>query len=172
MDMAELRHHFVAHYSRASAPRMKKAIALFVLVCIACSITCISGFQLLHSLRGSTSHGLFMHDDNANNQLHRDHPKSNHQHGTDRRFWLTQAIMATTLLVPILPAQAGIDPSLLQGLPVKGDESGAAQRLREVQAINRPSSDNQDIPFVELGTSGVSYREYRLGKGEAGMCSM
>ena len=64
-------------------------------------------------------------------------------------------------------ASAGIDPSLLQSLPVQGDESGAAQRLRQVEAIQRPSSDLVDIPFTEL-PSGVSYREYREGKGEAG----
>jgi hypothetical protein len=77
--------------------------------------------------------------------------------------------MATTqLLFPTHPAQAGIDPSLLKSLPVQGDESGTLQRLQQVRDMNRPSSDSENIPFVELG-GGVSYREYRQGKGEAGM---
>ena len=70
------------------------------------------------------------------------------------------------LLVPSV-AQAGIDPTLLKSLPVQGDESGAAQRLRQVEAVLKPASDLVDIPFVEL-PSGVSYREYRNGKGDAG----
>lgn len=64
-------------------------------------------------------------------------------------------------------AHAGIDPSLLKTLPVQGDESGAAQRLRQVDAIQRPTTDLEDKPFETL-PSGVSYREYRAGKGEAG----
>ena len=70
------------------------------------------------------------------------------------------------LLVPSI-ANAGIDPSLLQNLPVQGDESGASQRLRQVEAVQRPASDLINIPYEEL-PSGVSYREYREGKGEAG----
>lgn len=73
---------------------------------------------------------------------------------------------ALGLLIPSV-ANAGIDPSLLKSLPVQGDESGAAQRLRQVEAVQRPSSDLVDVPFNEL-PSGVSYREYREGKGEAG----
>lgn len=64
-------------------------------------------------------------------------------------------------------ANAGIDPTLLKTLPVQGDESGAAQRLRQVEAVQKPASDLIDIPFTDL-PSGVSYREYREGKGEAG----
>lgn len=69
-------------------------------------------------------------------------------------------------LVPSV-ANAGIDPSLLKNLPVQGDESGAAQRLRQVEAVNKPASDLENIPYTEL-PSGVSFREYREGKGEAG----
>lgn len=65
-------------------------------------------------------------------------------------------------------SHAGIDPTLLKNLPVQGDESGAVQRLRQVEAVQRPSSDLVDIPFTEL-PSGVSFREYREGKGDAGM---
>lgn len=76
------------------------------------------------------------------------------------------------MLCTVRPANAGIDPSLLQTLPVKGDESGATQRLRQVEALQRPAMASQDIPLVQLD-SGVNYREYREGKGEAGtvVCS-
>ena len=70
-------------------------------------------------------------------------------------------------LLTAQPANAGIDPSLLKSLPVQGDESGASQRLRQIESIQRPASDLVDVPFNEL-PSGVSYREYREGKGEAG----
>lgn len=63
-------------------------------------------------------------------------------------------------------ANAGIDPSQLRNLPVQGDENGSAQRLRQIEELQRPSADTIDIPFTEL-PSGVSYREYREGKGEA-----
>ena len=66
-----------------------------------------------------------------------------------------------------LAAYAGIDPSALKALPVEGDASGGATRLRQVQAINQPESDNVDRPWEDL-PSGVLYREYRQGKGDAG----
>lgn len=72
---------------------------------------------------------------------------------------------AAVLLSPTV-SNAGIDPTLLKSLPVQGDESGSAQRLRQIEAIQKPSSDLVDVPFQEL-PSGVSYREYREGKGEA-----
>lgn len=70
------------------------------------------------------------------------------------------------LLLSAPPANAGIDPALLKSLPVQGDESGASQRLRQVEAIQKPASDLVDVPFEEF-PSGVSFREYREGKGEA-----
>jgi hypothetical protein len=78
----------------------------------------------------------------------------------------TTAALITAASLPSV-AQAGIDPSLLKNIPVQGDESGTAQRLRQIEAAQRPSSDLIDIPFEEL-PSGVSFREYRAGKGEAG----
>ena len=121
-----------------------------------------SGFQRpLPTQRLPTSQ---LHQSNTN-----DHENDNAQ--IDRRSWLltTTAATATATLFAITtePANAGIDPSLLRSLPVKGDETGATQRLQQVAAMNRPASDTQEIPFVEL-PSGVSYREYREGKGEAG----
>lgn len=79
---------------------------------------------------------------------------------------LTASSITSTLLWFPLTAHAGIDPALLQKLPVQGDEAGTAQRLRQLEAIQKPSSDLVDIPFTEL-PSGVSFREYREGKGEA-----
>jgi hypothetical protein len=70
------------------------------------------------------------------------------------------------LLIPSA-ANAGIDPNALKSLAVQGDESGASQRLRQVEAIQRPTSDLVDVPFNDL-PSGVSYREYREGRGEVG----
>jgi hypothetical protein len=74
------------------------------------------------------------------------------------------SLLVASVLTPSA-ALAGIDPSLLKSLPVQGDDSGAAQRLRQVESIQNPSSDLMDEPFKEL-PSGVSYREYREGKGE------
>jgi hypothetical protein len=80
-----------------------------------------------------------------------------------------RAILAGSFVGLLLPAvaNAGIDPSLLKTLPVQGDESGAVQRLRQIEDVQRPATDLVNVPFEEL-PSGVSYREYREGKGEAG----
>ena len=87
-----------------------------------------------------------------------------------RRSFIDQVAIGTTAAVVSTmlpsPAYAGIDPSLLRSLPVEGDSSGTQQRLRQIDAVQRPTSDLENIPFVEL-PSGVSYREYREGKGEA-----
>jgi hypothetical protein len=83
-----------------------------------------------------------------------------HMTALDRRSLLGAAI----LTVPAI-AHAGIDPALLKALPVQGDDMGSALRLRQVEAIQRPSSDNVDKPFESL-PSGVSFREYREGRGE------
>jgi len=90
---------------------------------------------------------------------------------TNRRAFVSSvassSVVIGNLLLTTPPANAGIDPSLLKTLPVQGDESGQAQRLRQIEAIQKPASDLVDIPFEEL-PSGVSFREYREGKGEAG----
>ena len=85
----------------------------------------------------------------------------------DRRGFVAAA--STFVVSSWLPevANAGIDPTLLKALPVEGDKDGTAQRLRQIEAVQRPASDLTNIPFEEL-PSGVSYREYREGKGEAG----
>lgn len=68
-------------------------------------------------------------------------------------------------------ALAGIDPTALKSLPVQGDESGGATRLRQLQAASSEASsslsDNVDKPWEDL-SSGASFREYRQGRGDAG----
>ena len=88
-----------------------------------------------------------------------------------RSFFTAAGTGAMSVLTVPTVAQAGIDPAMLKSLPVQGDESGSSQRLRQIEAIQRPSSDLVDIPFEEL-PSGVSFREYRAGKGDAGKWSV
>lgn len=85
-----------------------------------------------------------------------------------RSFFTAVGISAMSVLVTVpSTAQAGINPTLLKSLPVQGDESGSTQRLRQIESIQRPSTDLVDIPYKEL-PSGVSFREYRPGKGDTG----
>jgi hypothetical protein len=85
----------------------------------------------------------------------------------NRRSFVSAGVAVAGGLVGVAsPAFAGIDPALLKSLPVQGDESGTAQRLRQIEAIQKPASDLVDVPFENL-PSGVLYREYREGKGEA-----
>jgi len=81
-------------------------------------------------------------------------------------------VTAATAMIVMKPtvAKAGIDPDMLKNLSVQGDESGSAQRLRQIESIQRPASDTIDAPFEEL-PSGVSYREYREGKGNSDLHS-
>jgi len=73
---------------------------------------------------------------------------------------------ATLLLSPPI-ASAGIDPSMLQALPVEGDASGTLTRLKQLQAERGPKPDDvRDAPYTEL-SDGIKYREYREGKGDA-----
>jgi len=89
-------------------------------------------------------------------------------HDTSRR----NVIFSAAALVVAMPkaVEAGIDPSALRNLPVEGDSGGAAMRLRQIDAVQRPESDLINTPWEEL-SDGVQYREYREGKGDAGMLS-
>ena len=81
-----------------------------------------------------------------------------------RRFFDTLS-SSSLLLIPNVAA--AIDPLLIKNLRIEGDESGAATRLAQIAAESGPrSSDADDVPFEKL-SSGVSYREFREGKGEA-----
>jgi len=90
----------------------------------------------------------------------------------DRRSFVNSLLVGATALgtattiLPTAPANAGIDPSLLKNLKVDGDVSGTAQRLRQIEEIQRPASDTVNMEYEKL-PSGVEYREYREGKGEA-----
>lgn len=85
-------------------------------------------------------------------------------------------LSSSSIIVPaaaaaLLPqvANAGIDPSMLKALPVEGDSSGAAMRLNQLKGDVEGGSreeDLLDVPYTEL-ENGVSYREYREGKGDA-----
>ncbi len=80
---------------------------------------------------------------------------------------ISPAIIALTpLLTNTQSAQAGIDPNALKQFQVEGDSTGASTRLRQVEAETIRPEDTMNIPFEEL-PSGVSFREYRQGKGEA-----
>ena len=90
-----------------------------------------------------------------------------------RRQVLQQGLctILTALTIPMSEAQAGIDPSALKSLRVEGDDTGGATRLRQLQATQQveAESDLVEKPWEEL-SSGVSFREYRQGKGETGTC--
>mmetsp|Transcript_22582 Transcript_22582/g.48886 ORF Transcript_22582/g.48886 Transcript_22582/m.48886 type:complete len:265 (+) Transcript_22582:6806-7600(+) len=91
---------------------------------------------------------------------------------SDRRSVLFKTASAVSSLLFVTaassnPAYAAIDPLALRALPVEGDTTGAAQRLRFIEAENGPrEEDSRDIAF-EVLPSGASYREYREGKGDA-----
>lgn len=99
--------------------------------------------------------------------------ESKNDQTSNRRNFLTNlttaSIAATaTTAISIVPriANAGIDPSALKNYQIEGDASGVATRLKQIQEEKVRPSDTIDIPFTEL-PSGVSFREYREGKGEA-----
>lgn len=83
-----------------------------------------------------------------------------------RRSFLTKVSKAA-IVFAAAPAHAGIDPAALKALPIEGDATGAASRLRQIESANGPRpEDTKDIAF-EVLPSGASYREYREGKGDA-----
>jgi hypothetical protein len=86
--------------------------------------------------------------------------------GATRRDMLFSVSASSVVVGLPRPAQAGIDPSALRNLPVEGDSSGTAMRLRQIEAVQRPESDLVNSPWEEL-SDGVQYREYREGKGDA-----
>lgn len=85
-------------------------------------------------------------------------------HASRRAFLSTSAAAGAVLLPQV--SNAGIDVSQLKSLPVEGDTTGAASRLRQIESVNGPQPDDEkDIAFEKL-PSGASYREYREGKGD------
>mmetsp|Transcript_25934 Transcript_25934/g.36910 ORF Transcript_25934/g.36910 Transcript_25934/m.36910 type:complete len:274 (+) Transcript_25934:421-1242(+) len=82
------------------------------------------------------------------------------------RFATSSSIAAGIVFTPSFPAFAGIDPNALKNLPVEGDNTGAATRMRQIAATKSSPDDLIEKPFISL-PGGVSYREYREGKGES-----
>lgn len=64
------------------------------------------------------------------------------------------------------PANAGLDPSDLKSFAIEGDQTGGQTRLRQIELEKVRPSDALDIPYTKL-PSGVSYRDFRDGKGDA-----
>jgi len=84
-----------------------------------------------------------------------------------RRAFLSTAAGALGVVAGGQVAYAGIDPNALKALPMEGEKAGtSADRMRQIEAIQTPVSDTIDQPYKEL-SNGVSYREYREGKGAA-----
>lgn len=84
-----------------------------------------------------------------------------------RRSFLSAILgTSTAFFISSAPAQAGIDVNALKNLPVEGDDSGVATRLRQIELEKNRPDDTVDIPYTEL-PNGVSYREFRDGKGTA-----
>jgi hypothetical protein len=83
-----------------------------------------------------------------------------------RRDIIIKTAPAIATLLTIRPdlANAGIDPNALKSFSVEGDESGAMTRLRQLQ--KEEESVVTDVAFIDL-PSGVSYGEYKTGKGDA-----
>jgi hypothetical protein len=82
-----------------------------------------------------------------------------------RRLFLFTSLAAGTGALVFSPnaALAGIDVSALRNLPVEGDASGTATRLKQLQGTQIQPADR---PYTNLA-NGVSYREYRSGKDGA-----
>uniref|UniRef100_A0A7S2V4T0 peptidylprolyl isomerase n=1 Tax=Fibrocapsa japonica TaxID=94617 RepID=A0A7S2V4T0_9STRA len=77
--------------------------------------------------------------------------------------------IAPAVGLPILLPEiswAGIDPNALKGLQIEGDQTGAQARLRQLQGDVEEKPENMDVMFETLA-SGVSYGEYKAGKGES-----
>ena len=83
----------------------------------------------------------------------------------NRRDLTKAAPVALSIIFP-MNAWAGIDPNALKSLKVDGDQSGAQQRLRQLAADSDPApKEVTDVVFEQL-PSGVSYGDYREGKGD------
>ena len=90
----------------------------------------------------------------------------------DRRAFLNKIVTSTFTSSLVFssfnaPANAGIDPSALRNYSVEGDTTGSLTRLKQIEEDKVRPTDLENIPYEEL-PSGVSYRQYREGKGDAG----
>mmetsp|Transcript_48841 Transcript_48841/g.90595 ORF Transcript_48841/g.90595 Transcript_48841/m.90595 type:complete len:293 (-) Transcript_48841:362-1240(-) len=79
---------------------------------------------------------------------------------------LSMIALSTVVAYPDA-ALAGIDPSALKSLRVEGDASGAATRLKQIEAAKSGGmATDVDKPWEDL-PSGVLFREYKEGRGDA-----
>jgi len=89
---------------------------------------------------------------------------------SSRRNFISQSAVVASFssLITIQPqiANAGIDPSALKSYSIQGDTTGVRTRLSQIEATKTRATDADDIPY-EVLPNGVSYREFREGKGEA-----
>mmetsp|Transcript_45516 Transcript_45516/g.67074 ORF Transcript_45516/g.67074 Transcript_45516/m.67074 type:complete len:257 (+) Transcript_45516:65-835(+) len=125
----------------------------------------IVAFFLFNAVSHSAAFNMGMKiKDGAGKQM------ANAKSSNDRRAFLSSAVQIGGLssLAAMGPgmANAGIDPSTLKNIRVEGDEAGSATRLRQIELEKNRPEDTLNIPY-EVLPSGVQYREYRDGKGEA-----
>lgn len=106
----------------------------------------------------------------TNNSPRQDIQSSISTTSSSRRSFFTKIAPALILTPALITnpeiASAGIDPNALKILQVEGDATGAATRLRQLQEEKVRPEDTIQKPFEDL-SGGVSFREYREGKGEA-----
>jgi hypothetical protein len=149
---------------------------VFLLCC--CSILCLtSAFQnnnpkwnLSRVKQQQSTMMIQSSENNANDDENNNNDRRSFMNSllkTSVKVTAAGAVLTNIMTLKPTIAKAGIDPGMLKNLPVQGDESGQATRLRQIEAVQRPASDLTNMPFEEL-PSGVSYREYREGKGDAG----
>lgn len=67
-----------------------------------------------------------------------------------RRSFLSSAGVAFLATLAPQAANAGIDPNALKTLSVEGDAAGSATRMRQIEALKNPESDNVDKPWEDL----------------------
>jgi len=85
-----------------------------------------------------------------------------------RRLFASQIIGTTGTLFFLPPvALAGIDVSSLRSLPVDGDASGAATRLKQLQMQGTQIERGGDVAVATRLDSGVIYRDMNTGKDGA-----
>ena len=89
--------------------------------------------------------------------------------GIARRSLFSSSAAAASFLALVTvdpePSLAGIDPTALKSLQVEGDATGAAGRLRMIDA--KKDDDVVERAWEDL-KSGVSFRDYREGRGDTG----
>lgn len=89
--------------------------------------------------------------------------KSNSEDDSSRRLFFSSVAVAAAIAIPATAANAGIDVRSLKNLPVEGDATGAATRMKQLQQQGT-QMEAVDRSVQMMLPSGVSYREYSPGK--------